>query len=120
MHDALNVRDISLLASAVFISVQVFGLETTLGATRSGVRIPAGARDLPRLQNIYTCSGPPRSLLFKVYLGYLPGKSGRCVKFITQIDLALKFRMSGAVPLLPYTASWCDKENFTFTSKCEN
>jgi hypothetical protein len=93
-----------------------------LGAARSGVRIPAGARNLSFFaEHLHLLWGPP-SLLFKGHLGYLPGKSDLCLKFIIQLDLALKFRMSGAVPLPPLYVfmAWTEKTFFTFTGKCNH
>jgi hypothetical protein len=99
--DSLTVRDaIILLAKAIFINVQTFGIETKLRAGRTGVRIPAGTRDLSLLQNVYTCSGAHLAC-YSVGTGVIYwGKRGRCMKLTTHLDLAPKFIMSGDIPLL--------------------
>jgi len=94
--------------------------QDVLGAARSGGSSPGRGKTFvffaERLRLLW---GPP-SLLFKGYLGYLPGKSGRCVKYINQLDLALKFRISGAIHLLLLYVFmvWTGRTLFTFTSKC--
>jgi len=65
---------------------------TRLRAERCGVQIPAGAKDFSRFQNIQTDSVPAQS-------------PRRDVQFTTHLNLVLRLRISGAIPLLLSTFS---------------
>jgi len=71
-----------------------------LRAGRSGVRIPSGWRDFSLVQNRAHPFRGPTSLLGEGYRGLFPVDTAAWAS-TTQLHLASKLRMSGAIHLLP-------------------
>jgi hypothetical protein len=92
---------------------RVVSIETMLRAGRSGVLIPAEARDFYLLQNVQTGSQDhPASTPSGT--GVLPGDGGRGLQLTAHLHLVTRSRMSGATPLLPLSAFmvWTGKTLF--------
>lgn len=81
-----------------------------LQAGRSGVRDSAQARNLSLLQDVQTGSGS-HPLSYSVDTAVISrGYSGRGVRLTPHPHLVLKFRMRGAMPVIPLYAimAWTD------------
>ena len=76
---------------------------TRLRAERSGLWIALETLDFSLLQNVRTGSGPHLACCSGI--GFLPqGYSCRHLNWTTPLELALRLRMSGAIPVLPLYA----------------
>ena len=86
-----------------FYVIAYWGTVNGLRAGRSSVRTPSEARNFSLLQNISTGSvAHPASYWIDTWV--LSWVMGRGVKLTTHLQLVLRWRLSGAIPLLPQDA----------------
>lgn len=106
-----------LIWSAVSSRDSSVSLVFRLWAGRSGIRIPAEARDFSFL---FRWSTESLSLLFELVPGLFAGKtSDRNGKLITCLYIVPKLRMSGPTPLLTlYACMASARTTFTFAFSC--
>jgi hypothetical protein len=95
----IRCREISLVRGTAF------GITTRLRAGRSGVRILADTRHSFLATRRDRLCRPP-SVPSNGYRGPFPSVKRRSVNLNTHRHLAPRLKISGAIPLLPYTPSW--------------
>jgi hypothetical protein len=93
-------------------------LVTRLQDGRYGFRIPEGQVIWVFTFGIQIGSGGPTQPWIQWTSGFIPGgQSCQDVILTTHLHVVPRLRMSGGIPLLPYTFSWCGQGKLNFLRK---